>query len=62
MRSRLLPFGPIDPRLRASLLAKARYTSFWDYHRIEHNRLEGMCGAREFRLEDQAVNIQVREP
>jgi len=62
MRGLVLPFGPIDPRLKASLKGKARGLHLWDYHRIEHNRLEGMCFAKEFRLEEQENSIQVREP
>lgn len=43
-------------------MADARHTHLGDYYRIEHNRLEGMCLAREFRLEDEANSVQSREP
>ena len=54
------PFGPIDPQLKASLAMREQHVCLWEYSRLLHNRYEGLCFAREYRL-DQTVKLLAGE-
>jgi len=52
----LVPFGPIDPRLKMMIHGKQHPVCFWDYTTIIHNRLAVIGAMTELRL-DHAVKL-----
>jgi len=56
MQRSIIPFGPIDPRLKMTIHGKEQPVCFWDYREIVHNRLAGQGAMIELRL-DHAVKL-----
>lgn len=56
MNRSVLPFGPIDPRLKVMLDRKQPLVCFWDYTAIVHNQLAGQAAMTELRL-DHSVKL-----
>lgn len=56
MQRSIIPFGPIDPRLKATIQRKEDPVYFLDYRDIVHNRLAGLGAVIELRL-DHSVKL-----
>ena len=56
MQRSIIPFGPIDPRLKATLQKKEDPVYLLDYKDIVHNRLAGLGAVIELRL-DHSVKL-----
>ena len=52
----IVPFGPIDPRLRMTMHGKQHTVCFMDHRDIIHNRLASIDAMIELRL-DHAVKL-----